>query len=38
VFLNRGKTTTPLAMRANVRHNHILQEHVEILRSRRCLC
>jgi KUP system potassium uptake protein len=24
VFLNRGKATTPLAMRANVEHNHVL--------------
>ena len=31
VFLNRGKTTTPLAMRANVEHNHILHKHVVIL-------
>ncbi len=31
VFLNRGKTTAPLAMRANVEHNHILHEHVLIL-------
>jgi KUP system potassium uptake protein len=31
VFLNRGKTTTPLAMRANVEHNHILHQHVVIL-------
>jgi KUP system potassium uptake protein len=31
VFLNRGKTTTPLAMRANVEHNHVLQKHVVIL-------
>ena len=31
VFLNRGKLTTPLAMRANVQHNHILHEHVVIL-------
>ena len=31
VFLNRGKATTPLAMRANVEHNHILHEHVVIL-------
>jgi KUP system potassium uptake protein len=31
VFLNRGKATTPLAMRANVEHNHILHEHVLIL-------
>jgi len=31
VFLNRGKTTTPLALCANVEHNHILHEHVVIL-------
>jgi KUP system potassium uptake protein len=31
VFLNRGKATTPLAMRANVEHNHILHEHVIVL-------
>jgi KUP system potassium uptake protein len=31
VFLNRGKATTPLAMRANVEHNHVLHEHVLIL-------
>jgi KUP system potassium uptake protein len=31
VFLNRDRTTTPLAMRANVEHNHILHEHVVIL-------
>ena len=31
VFLNRGKATTPLAMRANVEHNQILHEHVVIL-------
>ena len=31
VFLNRGKQTAPLAMRANVEHNHILHEHVVIL-------
>ena len=31
VFLNRGKRTTPLAMRANVEHNHVLHEHVVIL-------
>ena len=31
VFLNRGKATAPLAMRANVKHNHILHEHVVIL-------
>jgi KUP system potassium uptake protein len=31
VFLNRGKETTPLAMRANVEHNHILHENVVII-------
>ena len=31
VFLNRGKATAPLAMRANVEHNEILHEHVVIL-------
>jgi KUP system potassium uptake protein len=31
VFLNRGKETTPLAMRANVKHNHALHEHVVIM-------
>jgi KUP system potassium uptake protein len=31
VFLNRGKATTPLAMRANVEHNHILHRNVIIL-------
>jgi KUP system potassium uptake protein len=31
VFLNRGKATAPLAMRANVKHNEILHEHVVIL-------
>ena len=31
VFLNRGKATAPLALRANVTHNHILHEHVLIL-------
>jgi KUP system potassium uptake protein len=31
VFLNRNKTTVPLAMRANVEHNHILHENVVIL-------
>jgi KUP system potassium uptake protein len=31
VFLNRGKTTTPLAMRANVVHNHSLHEQSVIL-------
>ena len=31
VFLNRGKQTAPLAMRANVKHNHALHEHVVIV-------
>lgn len=31
VFLNRGKLTAPLAMRANVEHNHVLARHVIIL-------
>jgi KUP system potassium uptake protein len=31
VFLNRGIHTTPLAMRANVQHNHVLAEHVVIM-------
>ncbi|MFF3872288.1 potassium transporter Kup [Streptomyces sp. NPDC001978] len=31
VFLNRGKQTAPLAMRANVEHNHVLHEQVVIL-------
>jgi KUP system potassium uptake protein len=31
VFLNRGKDTAPLAMRAIVEHNHVLAEHVIIL-------
>jgi KUP system potassium uptake protein len=31
VFLNRGKTTTPLAMRANVVHNRVLHDHAVIL-------
>ncbi|MFG1816668.1 potassium transporter Kup [Kribbella sp. NPDC049174] len=31
VFLNRGDATVPLAMRANVEHNHILHEQVVIL-------
>jgi KUP system potassium uptake protein len=31
VFLNRGKVTAPLAMRANVEHNHVLHENVVIL-------
>ncbi|MFD9669517.1 potassium transporter Kup [Rhodococcus sp. NPDC059968] len=31
VFLNRGKQTAPLAMRANVEHNRVLHQHVVIL-------
>ena len=31
VFLSRGEGTTPLALRANVDHNHSLHEHVIIL-------
>jgi KUP system potassium uptake protein len=31
VFLNRGKETTPLAMRANVEHNHVRHDHVIIM-------
>jgi KUP system potassium uptake protein len=31
VFLNRGKETAPLAMRANVTHNRVLHEHVVIM-------
>ena len=31
VFLNRGKRTAPLAMRANVEHNHVRHEHLLIL-------
>jgi len=31
VFLNRGKETTPLAMRANVEHNHVRHDHVVIM-------
>ena len=31
VFLNRGKDTAPLALRANVEHNLILHEHTLIL-------
>ncbi|MFD0785025.1 potassium transporter Kup [Micromonospora azadirachtae] len=31
IFLNRGKQTVPLAMRANVEHNHVRHEHVVIL-------
>ncbi|MFD1048332.1 KUP/HAK/KT family potassium transporter, partial [Kibdelosporangium lantanae] len=31
VFLNRGNQTAPLAMRANVEHNHVRHEHVVIM-------
>jgi KUP system potassium uptake protein len=31
VFLNRGSQTAPLALRANVEHNHVLHEHVVIV-------
>lgn len=31
IFLNRGGTTTPLSMKANVDHNHVLHEHVIIV-------
>jgi KUP system potassium uptake protein len=31
IFLNRGKQTAPLAMRANVKHNHVLHEQILIL-------
>ena len=31
IFLNRGKETAPLAMRANVEHNRVRHEHVVIL-------
>jgi KUP system potassium uptake protein len=31
VFLNRGNLTAPLAMRANVEHNHVRHEHVLII-------
>ena len=31
VFLNRGRTTAPLAMRFNVKHNHVLHERVVIV-------
>jgi len=31
VFLNRGKETAPLAMRANVDHNHVRHDHVVIM-------
>ena len=31
VFLSRGKDTVPLAMRANVEHNHILHENAVVV-------
>ncbi|MCP2324415.1 KUP system potassium uptake protein [Hamadaea flava] len=31
IFLNRGKQTTPLALRANYQHNHVRHEHIVIL-------
>ncbi|WP_203825939.1 potassium transporter Kup [Actinoplanes palleronii] len=31
VFLNRGKQTTPLALRANVAHNHTLHDQILIV-------
>jgi KUP system potassium uptake protein len=31
IFLNRGKDTAPLALRANVEHNHVLHDNVLIL-------
>jgi KUP system potassium uptake protein len=31
IFLNRGKESAPLALRANADHNHVLHEHVVIL-------
>ncbi|MQY12112.1 Low affinity potassium transport system protein kup [Streptomyces sp. RB5] len=31
VFLNRGKETAPLAMRANVERNHVRHEHVVVV-------
>lgn len=31
VFLSRGNKTAPLAMRANVEHNHVLHKHVVIV-------
>ncbi|OBI99070.1 potassium transporter Kup [Mycobacterium asiaticum] len=31
IFLNRGKHSAPLALRANVEHNHVLHEHVVVL-------
>jgi KUP system potassium uptake protein len=34
VFPHPGKTTTPLALRANLEHNHVLHEHVLIVSAR----
>ncbi|MBB5873685.1 KUP system potassium uptake protein [Allocatelliglobosispora scoriae] len=31
VFLNRGKQTAPLALRANVDHNHVRHQHIVIV-------
>ncbi len=31
IFLNRGSQTAPLALRANVEHNHVRHEHVVIV-------
>ncbi|HVX45836.1 MAG TPA: KUP/HAK/KT family potassium transporter [Mycobacteriales bacterium] len=31
IFLNRGAVTAPLALRANVEHNHVRHEHVVIV-------
>jgi KUP system potassium uptake protein len=31
VFLNRGSETAPLAMRANIEHNHVLAQHAVIM-------
>jgi KUP system potassium uptake protein len=31
IFLNRGKDTAPLALRANVEHNHVLHDNVLII-------
>ncbi|MDT5244313.1 MAG: system potassium uptake protein [Mycobacterium sp.] len=31
VFLSRGNKTAPLALRANVKHNHVLHDHVVIV-------
>ncbi|MFF0494360.1 potassium transporter Kup [Nocardia sp. NPDC004068] len=31
IFLNRGKHTVPLALRANIEHNHVRHEHIVIV-------